>query len=154
VAPPPANVIFNNIHNTTIINNSGPAINPGSPNPYPASGLPTAAGVGAGVAAAAVAAKVALPPSVARKATMIEDRQPNPRGTNRGQPAPGAPPGQPGPLPSTRLPTGQALPANRSDRNQGHADGRGQGKARSRAAVGHRGEQLGQARPLGLPRLS
>ena len=109
VVPPPGNVIFSNIHNTTIINNSSPAINPGSPNPYPASGLPTAAGVGAGVAAAAVAAKVALPPSVAKKATMIEDRQPNPPGINRGQPAPGAPP-QPGALPSIRLPFGQALP--------------------------------------------
>jgi len=110
VVPPPGNVIFSNIHNTTNINNNGPAINPGSPNPYPASGLPTAAGVGAGAAAAAIAAKVALPPSVAKKATMIEDRQPNPPGINRGQPAPGAPPGQPGALPSTRLPPGQALP--------------------------------------------
>ena len=44
--------------------------------------------------------------------------------------------------------------ANRSARNQGHADGRGQGKARSRPAVGRRREQLGQARPLGLPSLS
>jgi hypothetical protein len=33
----------------------------------------------------------------------------------------------------------------------GAADGRGQGKARSRTAVGRRGEQLGQARPLGVP---
>ena len=71
VAPPPGNVIFSNIHNTTIINNNNPVINPGSPIPSPAPGLPTAAGVGAGVAAAAIAAKVALPPSVARKATII-----------------------------------------------------------------------------------
>ena len=71
VVAPPGNAIFKNIHNTTIINNKGPVINPGSPNPYPASGLPTAAGVGAGVAAAAIAAKVALPPSVAKKATII-----------------------------------------------------------------------------------
>jgi hypothetical protein len=113
VAPPPGNVIFSNIHNTTIINNSGPVINPGLPNPYPASGLPPAAGVGAGVAAAAIAAKVALPPSVAKKATMIEDRQPNPPGINRGQPAPGASPGQPGALPSTGLPPGHALPGAR-----------------------------------------
>ncbi len=109
VVAPPGNAIFKNIHNTTIINNNGPAINPGSPNPYPASGLPTSAGVGAG-AAAAIAAKVALPPSVAKKATMIEDRHPNPPGINRGQPAPGAPPGQSRALPSTRLPSGQPLP--------------------------------------------
>jgi uncharacterized caspase-like protein len=95
VAPPPGNVIFNNLHNTTIISNNGPVINPGSPNPPPAPGLPTAAGVGAGVAAAAIAATVALPPSVARKATMIGGGNAGPSGNNPGQPASGALPGQP-----------------------------------------------------------
>ncbi|HEY4849125.1 MAG TPA: caspase family protein, partial [Methylocella sp.] len=98
VAPPPENVIFNNIHNTTIINNNGPVINPG--NPLPAPGLPTTAGVGAGVAAA-IAASVALPPSVARKATLIG-------GSNPGVPE--KIPGQPGALPVTGLPPGQASP--------------------------------------------
>jgi hypothetical protein len=110
VVPPPGNVIFNNIHNTTIINNGGPVINPGSPNPYPASGLPTAAGVGAGVAAAAIAAKVALPPSVARKATLIGGGNSGLPAKTPGQPASGALPGQPGALPSTALPPGHALP--------------------------------------------
>jgi hypothetical protein len=31
VAPPPGNVIFNNIHNTTVINNNANVINPGAP---------------------------------------------------------------------------------------------------------------------------
>src|SRR3984893_643048 len=68
VVPPPEAIIFNNIHNTTI--NNGTVINPGSPNLPGAPGLP-AAGVGAGVAAAAIAARVALPPSVARRATLF-----------------------------------------------------------------------------------
>jgi uncharacterized caspase-like protein len=110
VAPPPGNVIFSNIHNTTIINNNGPVINPGSPKVPPASGLPTAAGVGAGAAAAAIAAKVALPPSVARKATTTGAGNSGLPGKTPGQPAPGAPAGQPGALPSTGLPTGHALP--------------------------------------------
>src|SRR6202011_172784 len=110
VVPPPGNVIFNNIHNTTIINNNANVINPGAPNPPPAPGLPTAAGVGAGVAAAAIAAKVALPPSVARKATMIGGGNAGSSGYNPGQPAPGARPGQPGALPSSGLPPSQALP--------------------------------------------
>ncbi len=105
VVPPPENVIFNNIHNTTIINNNRTVINPGSPNPRPAPGLPTAAGVGAGVAAAAIAAKVALPPSVARKATMIGGGIPGSPEKSPGHPAPGKPPGQPG-----ALPPGHALP--------------------------------------------
>ncbi len=100
VAPPPGNVIFNNIHTTTVINNNNPIINRGSPNPPPAPGLPTAAGVGAGVAAPPIAANVALPPSVARKATLL--------GTP-GQPAPGTP-GQRRALPPTGLPPGNARP--------------------------------------------
>ncbi len=42
VVPPPGNVIFDNIHNTTIINNNGPVINPGGAHP----GLPAAVGAG------------------------------------------------------------------------------------------------------------
>ncbi len=95
VAPPPGNVIFANIHNTTIINNNTNVINPGAPNLAPAPGLPATAVVGAGVAAAAIAAKVALPPSVARKATMTGG---------------GALPGQPGAMPATGLPHQGALP--------------------------------------------
>ncbi|MGA7383254.1 MAG: caspase family protein, partial [Methylocella sp.] len=111
VVPPPGNVIFNNIHNTTIINNNRPVISPGSPNPSPASRLPGAAGVGAGVAAAAIAAKVALPPSVAKKATMIGG--PGSSESKPGQVTPGTPtqqkpqPGQRGAL---QNPPGHALP--------------------------------------------
>jgi uncharacterized caspase-like protein len=92
VAPPPENVIFNNIHNTTVINNNGSVINPG------AAGV--GAGVAAGVAAGAIAARVALPPSVARRATLIGD-----------QGAPGIKPGQPvpGALPATRWAAGHEL---------------------------------------------
>jgi uncharacterized caspase-like protein len=109
VAPPPGNVIFNNIHTTTIINSNSSVVNPGSPTPSPAPGLSTAASVGAGVGAAAIAAKVALPPSVARKATLIGGPQPGSPEKASGQPAP-ASPGQPGPLPPTGLPADHALP--------------------------------------------
>jgi hypothetical protein len=109
VAPPPANVIFNNIHNTTIINNNRAVINRGSPTPLPAPGSPPTAGVAAGGAAAAIAAKVALPPSVARKATLLGGIKPGSPEKTPGQPAPVSP-GQPGPLPTTRSPAGHALP--------------------------------------------
>jgi uncharacterized caspase-like protein len=91
VAPPPQNVIFNNIHNTTIINDNRAVINPGSRTPPPAPGLPTAGGVGAGVVGAAIAAKVALPPSVARKATLIGGTKPGSPEKTPGQPAPALP---------------------------------------------------------------
>ena len=92
VAPPPNNVVFNNIHNTTVINNfAGPA--PGAPAPVPgpaAPGAPPVAAIVAGpngapaavpptrpgtgivaataVAAGAAAAAVALPPALAKRA--------------------------------------------------------------------------------------
>ncbi|MGH6848618.1 MAG: caspase family protein [Methylocella sp.] len=124
VAPPPGNVIFKNIHNTTIINNNGAVINPGGEHlphgsglPMPGrervpkgSGLPVPGSVGAGVAAAAIAAKVALPPSVAKKAAMIGGSNPGSPANKPGQAMPGALPSQRGALPSPRLPAGQALP--------------------------------------------
>ncbi len=109
VAPPPDNVIFANIHNTTIINNNTNVINPAAPHLAPAPGLPTAAAIGAGAAAAVIAAKVALPPSVAKKATMIGGGNAGSLG-NAKQPGSTALPGQPGALPATGLPHGGALP--------------------------------------------
>jgi uncharacterized caspase-like protein len=85
VAAPPENVIFNNIHNTTIINNSTNVIAPGAPGAAGVGAAGVAAGVAAGAAAGAIAAKVALPPSLARKAAI-----PGSQGT------PGAPAGLPG----------------------------------------------------------
>ena len=97
VAAPPENVIFNNIHETTIINNNTNVINPGAAG-VGAAGV--AAGVAVGAAAGAIAAKVALPPSLAQKAAI-----------SGGQGAPGAPAGQPGAVPpATRLPAAQTLP--------------------------------------------
>lgn len=118
VAPPPGNVIFTNIHNTTIINNTANVINPAAPPVQGAPGAPmpaapgavsAGAGVAAGVAAGAIAAKVALPPSVARKAA-ISGGQPAP-GITPVQPAPmqGAPGGRPGAVPSG-LPPGHESP--------------------------------------------
>jgi hypothetical protein len=69
VVPPPEAIIFNNTHNTTIINNNRTVINPGSP-------------------------RVALPPSVARRATLFGS--PSPPGLNPGQASPGAPLNPPG----------------------------------------------------------
>ena len=112
VVPPPGNVIYNNIHNTVIVNNATNSVTVKNPSGQIVSSTPIKAAVaGAGVGAAAVAATVALPRSVAKKATMIG-------GANPGSPAnrlgpgekPGALPGQPGALPSTRLPAGHALP--------------------------------------------
>ena len=101
VAAPPENVIFNNIHDTTIINNNTNVINPGAAG-VGAAGV--AAGVAVGAAAGAIAAKVALPPSLAQKAAI-----------SGGQGAPGAPAGQPGAVPpATRLPAAQTLPGTSS----------------------------------------
>jgi uncharacterized caspase-like protein len=136
VAAPPGNVIFNNIHNTTIIDNSTNVINPGEPRAVGVGGAGVAAGVAAGAAAGAIAAKVALPPSLAHKAAISGG--PGVPGARAGSPGavpatrlpashelpgangvplqgpgakPGTPPsGQPGAMPSTRLPAAQALP--------------------------------------------
>ena len=97
VAAPPENVIFNNIHETTIINN-----NTNVTAGVGAAGV--AAGVAVGAAAGAIAAKVALPPSLAQKAAI-----------SGGQGAPGAPAGQPGAVPpAMRLPAAQTLPGTSS----------------------------------------
>jgi uncharacterized caspase-like protein len=106
VVPPPGNVIFTNIHNTTIINNYQ-SRNPGGERVPLAPGLSAAVGAGA---AAAIAAKIALPASVARKATLMGGGNSGVPAKTPGQPAPGARPGQPGALPSTGLPPGHALP--------------------------------------------
>ncbi len=99
VAAPPGNVIFNNIHNTTIINNGTNVINPGEPRAGGVGAAGVAAGVAAGAAAGAIAAKVALPPSLAHKAAI-----------SGGQGGPGAPAGAPGAVPAARLPAGHELP--------------------------------------------
>jgi uncharacterized caspase-like protein len=99
VAAPPGNVIFNNIHNTTIIDNSTNVINPGEPRAVGVGGAGVAAGVAAGAAAGAIAAKVALPPSLAHKAAI-----------SGGQGVPGARAGSPGAVPATRLPASHELP--------------------------------------------
>jgi len=105
VATPPGNVIFNNIHNTTIINNDANVINPSAPGAAGV-GAGVAAGVAAGAAAGAIAARVALPPSVARKAS--EARQL--RGSNPASQCKERQQARPGAVPSTRLPTGHELP--------------------------------------------
>jgi len=61
VAAPPGNVIFNNIHNTTIINNGTNVINPGEPRAGGVGAAGVAAGVAAGAAAGAIAAKLLCP---------------------------------------------------------------------------------------------
>src|SRR5882724_503562 len=71
VAPPPNNIIFSNIHNTTVINNvinqppqPAPA-NPGGPAAPPSPGAK-------GVGASPNGAGPALPPAVAQKASLIQ----------------------------------------------------------------------------------
>src|ERR1700738_168834 len=133
VAPPPNNVIYNNIHNTVVVNNttntvvitnpsgqsqtfSPPAQSPASQTQPPAASKPppSSAGiVGAGIAGAGAAALLApaLPPSVAPKAIPVQNTTP-PTTPPRGQTQPvGTPPapvaGQPSPTPS---PTPLATP--------------------------------------------
>src|SRR6267154_1765292 len=138
VAPPPNNVIYNNIHNTLVVNNttntvvitnpSGqtqtfapPAQAPASQAPPPAatkSSPSSAAIVGAGVAGAGAAALLApsLPPSVAPKAIPIQNTNP-PNTPSPGQTQPTAPPsangkppvaGQPSPSPTQPGAPGEA----------------------------------------------
>lgn len=93
VAPPPDNIIFKNIHNTTVINtvinNPAPPPQPVAPAPGGAPDIvktdgsrpvaPGVAAVAAGAAAAAIAipaAAAALPPAAAQKANVIRQQQP------------------------------------------------------------------------------
>jgi uncharacterized caspase-like protein len=78
VAPPPNNIVFANIHNTTVINN---VIN--NPNPSPAA-VQSALGTNAAGATPATVAPT-LPAAAAQKANLV---QPSPQGA--GQPALGA----------------------------------------------------------------
>src|SRR5216683_2624013 len=143
VAPPPNNVIYNNIHNTVVVNNttntvvitnpsgqtqtfSPPAQAPASQAQPPAaakSSPSSAAIVGAGVAGAGAAALLApsLPPSVAPKAIPIQNTNP-PNTPSPGQTQPSATPsatgkppvaGQPSPTPSPTQPAPQG-PAPKS----------------------------------------
>src|SRR6202048_4686071 len=126
VAPPPNNVIYNNIHNTVVVNNTTNTVvitNPSGqsqafsqqpqspasqtqPAAAPRSSPSNAGIVGAGTAGAGAAALLApsLPPSVAPKAIPVQNRTP-PSTPPPGQTQPtGAPPapvaGQPSPTPS------------------------------------------------------
>jgi uncharacterized caspase-like protein len=105
VAAPANNVIFDNIHNTTVINNNIP----GGPGRVGV-GAGVAAGVAAGAIAGAAAARVALPPSVARRAATFGG--PGAQQLRPGQPVPGAPGAiPPGATPAARLP-GHAFPGH------------------------------------------
>jgi uncharacterized caspase-like protein len=125
VAPPPNNIIFNNIHNTTIINNvinqppqPGPgAAGAGAALPGATKGVPGATGT------TPTAASPALPPSVAQRASLIQQgKLPVPPSASI-NPAvkpgtPGAPTGanaaptapQPAKLTPEALPKANALP--------------------------------------------
>ncbi len=102
VVAPPDNVYFANIHNTTVINNINNTImHPEAPGVGPMHGM-TAAGIAAGAAAGALAARVALPPSLARRSEV----------QGQGLPGHGLAPPAPGALqkPSPGLPGGATAP--------------------------------------------
>ncbi|MBN9275632.1 MAG: caspase family protein [Mesorhizobium sp.] len=65
IVAPPDNIIFNNIHNTTIINNT--TINEGQQNGGGQGTLTTGQKMAIGAGAAALAAKVALPPLLQKR---------------------------------------------------------------------------------------
>ncbi len=78
IVPPPDNIIFNNIHNTTIINN--PTINENN-QAGQGGGLTTGQKLTAGavgLGAAALATKVALPPLLQKRAALQQGKQPGP----------------------------------------------------------------------------
>ncbi len=106
IVPPPNNVVFNNIHNTTVINT---VIN----QPAPPAG-------GAAVAGRGGASAPALPPAVAQRASLIQQgRLPVPQSAAVN---PGVRPGQPGTTPANVTPN--ALP---------QGQGQGQGLPRANA---------------------
>lgn len=132
VAPPPNNVIYQNIHNVTVINainehNAGRALAAGAVSPG-AGGL--AGGLAGATLGAAAAAHVPLPPALAQRAALHGPPAGQPPGQVSGAPAPlpGAPqvghplaghalPGQPGALAGPNAPaiaahpqSGQPLP--------------------------------------------
>ncbi|GLH75895.1 hypothetical protein SSBR45G_08030 [Bradyrhizobium sp. SSBR45G] len=129
VAPPPSNIIYQNIHNTAVINT---VIN----RPAPPAAAGPAAAMSPGVAAAP-----ALPPAVVQRATLIQQGK---------VPPPGPPanatghPGGPQPIPAN-APPGRPLPA---------VGGPGQGPAGGNAlpAPGRGGPQLPPAAQAPNPR--
>ncbi|WP_456620094.1 caspase family protein, partial [Bradyrhizobium sp. P5_C12] len=123
VAPPPNNIIYANIHNTTVINT---VINrPPAPPPPAVGGGP--AGPGQGILAPAVAGRAnpvgpAVPLAVTQRAALIQQGkapmpqsatiQPTARpGIPPGTPANVAPTGTPPVAPPTKLPQANTLPA-------------------------------------------
>jgi uncharacterized caspase-like protein len=77
IVPPPDNIIFNNIHNATIINNT--TVNNENNQAGQGGGLTTGQKLTAGAAglgAAALATKVALPPLLQKKAVLEQGKQP------------------------------------------------------------------------------
>jgi uncharacterized caspase-like protein len=110
VAPPPNNIIYANIHNTTVINNvinrpPQPApVAPGGPNARPNAGGPAPA-----AAAGLRAATPTLPPAVAQRATLIQQgKLPAPPSASIN---PAARPGAPGAPGVQGAPAGQrAMP--------------------------------------------
>lgn len=73
IVPPPNDIIFNNIHNTTVINNINTTIKNETINHNAQGGLATGqntAGGTVGAGSAALAARVALPPLLKKRAAM------------------------------------------------------------------------------------
>ena len=115
VPPPPNNIIFNNIHNTVVINQTTNTITVTNPNgqtstvaPPSRPTAPLARPAGQAAISNAAAIGPALPPSVAQRATTIQ-----------GSTTPGTTPGTPGtpgqlqPSQQPQRPLGQPLPGAR-----------------------------------------
>ena len=137
--PPPNNIIFTNVHNTVVINQTTNTVNittpSGQPVPPPAVAVQPSAAFGASPQSPATAPAAAsaiigpsLPPSVARRASLIQGPGgPNasPAALGQTQPVSGAAPTRPGqtlpgqaprsalPRPSNTLPTGTAADGDR-----------------------------------------
>ncbi|MCA6125136.1 caspase family protein [Bradyrhizobium sp. WSM 1704] len=108
VAPPPNNIVFNNIHNTTIINN---VIN--NPNPTPAQ--LSAAGVRPAVPGAPISRAPSLPPAALQRANLAPAPGGQPGPGPGGRPAlPGAAPGAAVAPNAPGAPDGHALPGGRN----------------------------------------
>jgi uncharacterized caspase-like protein len=123
VAPPPNNIIFNNIHNTTVINtviNQPPAPAAGGPRGSAAPAQPAAAPATTAALPPAVAQRAALiqqgkapvPPSAAINATARPGTPPQANGTPGSLAHPQAAPSQPGPAQGLSRANALPVPGN------------------------------------------
>jgi uncharacterized caspase-like protein len=157
VAPPPNNVIYNNVHNTVVVNNVTNTVTVTNQSGQtttiapPAQAAAPAQGGAAGAPVAptpAAAIAPALPPSVAQKAVTLQNQTPQGTATTPSGPAQTTKqvPGQPGqPLPGLK---GQPLPAPPAAPSAAIAPGTGASSPTGAAKPGTPSPQIPATKPV------